>query len=84
MGTGDRDAGDASGIGVLKSIDGGQTWETANAGISNLTISRMIMHPGNTSILYIATSGGIYKTTDAGQNWTQQISGNFKEILFGV
>ncbi len=82
MGTGDRDAGDASGIGVLKSIDGGQTWETANAGISNLTISRMIMHPGNTSILYIATSGGIYKTTDAGQNWTQQISGNFKEILF--
>ncbi|MCK5765005.1 MAG: PKD domain-containing protein [Bacteroidales bacterium] len=82
MGTGDRDAGDASGIGVLKSLDGGITWDEANTGIENLTIGRMIIHPTNTNVLYIATTGGIFKTADAGQSWTQQIIGNFKEILF--
>ncbi|MCK4569721.1 MAG: PKD domain-containing protein [Bacteroidales bacterium] len=82
MGTGDRDAGDASGIGVLKSLDGGITWNEANTGIENLTIGRMIMHPTNPGMLYIATTGGIYKTTDAGQNWAQQTGGNYKEVVF--
>ncbi|HSG67121.1 MAG TPA: hypothetical protein VK994_00345, partial [Bacteroidales bacterium] len=77
MGTGDRDAGDASGIGVLKSTDGGLTWDNANAGISNLTVGRMIIHPTEPSTLYIASTGGIYITTDGAQTWTQQISGNF-------
>ena len=82
MGTGDRDAGDAAGIGVLKSTDGGLTWEEANSGISNLIVGRMIMHPSDHNMLYIASNGGIYITTDGAQTWTQQISGNFKEIVF--
>jgi PKD repeat protein/photosystem II stability/assembly factor-like uncharacterized protein len=82
MGTGDRDAGDAAGIGVLKSNDGGMTWANANAGIHNLKVARMIMHPTDHNTLYIASTGGIYKTTDAGQTWLQQAGGNFKEIVF--
>ncbi|MDT8392469.1 MAG: T9SS type A sorting domain-containing protein [Bacteroidales bacterium] len=82
MGTGDRDAGDAAGIGVLKSTDGGINWSNANTGIENRTVGRMIMHPTNPDILYIATNYGIYITTDAAQSWTQQIGGNFKEIVF--
>lgn len=82
MGTGDRDAGDAAGIGVLKSTDGGMNWSTANTGIENLTVGRMIMHPTENNTIYIASTGGIYKTTDAAQTWTQQIGGNFKEIVF--
>lgn len=82
MGTGDRDAGDAAGIGVLKSTDGGISWSEANTGIENRTVGRMIIHPGDPDILYIATTYGIYKTTDGAQTWTQQISGNFKEIVF--
>lgn len=82
MGTGDRDAGDAAGIGVLKSTDGGISWNNANTGIDNLTVGRMIIHPVDPNILYIASTGGIFKTTDAGQSWNQQIGGNFKEIVF--
>ncbi len=84
MGTGDRDAGDAAGIGVLKSTDGGLTWNNANSGISNLTVGRMIIHPTDHNKLYIASTGGIYITTDGAQTWTQQISGNFKEVVFKV
>ncbi len=42
----------------------------------------MIIHPSDHNKLYAATGGGIYVTTDGAQNWTQQISGNFKEIVF--
>ena len=82
MGTGDRDAGDAAGVGVLKSTDGGITWANANAGIENLKVGRMIMHPTDHNTLYIGATGGIYKTTDGGQTWLQQAGGNFKEIVF--
>ena len=82
MGTGDRDAGDALGIGVLKSTDGGVNWTEANTGMGNATVGRMIIHPTNENKLYAATSLGIFVTTDGAQNWTQQINGNFKEILF--
>ena len=82
MGTGDRDAGDAAGIGVLKSDDGGITWANANTGIENLKVGRMIIHPTDHNTLYIASTGGIYKTTDAAQTWIQQAGGNYKEIVF--
>jgi PKD repeat protein/photosystem II stability/assembly factor-like uncharacterized protein len=81
MGTGDRDAGDAYGIGVLKSFDSGVNWSTANAGIENLTVGRMIIHPKDPLILYIATSGGIFRTDNGGTTWNNQATGNFKEIV---
>jgi len=58
------------------------TWNNANAGIDNLTVGRMIIHPSDPNTLYMGSTGGIYKTTDGGGNWTQLISGNFKEIVF--
>ena len=82
MGTGDRDAGDAEGLGVMKSIDGGQTWVMWNSGMGDRTVGRMIQHPTNNQLILAATNGGIYKTVDGGISWYQVISGNFKEIVF--
>ena len=82
MGTGDRDAGDAVGLGVMKSFDGGSTWETSNTGMGDVTVGRLIIHPANPGMLLAATTGGIYKTTDGGLNWTNKMSGNFKDIVF--
>ncbi|MCD4697578.1 MAG: PKD domain-containing protein [Bacteroidales bacterium] len=82
MGTGDRDAGDAVGMGVFRSTDGGDTWEVWNNGMGNKTVGRMIQHPSNADIVYAATSGGIYKTTDAGANWVFKHTGGTKEIVF--
>ncbi len=82
IGTGDRDAGDAEGMGVMKSTDGGQTWQFAKEGMGDVTVGRLIMHPTDNNILLAATSGGIFKTTDGGQNWTETKNGNFKEVVF--
>ncbi len=82
IGTGDRDAGDAQGMGIFKSEDEGVTWEQWNNGMGNSTVGRLIQHPTDADIIYAATSGGIYKTYDAGANWEQIQSGGYKEIVF--
>ncbi|OYT15663.1 MAG: hypothetical protein B7C24_11945 [Bacteroidetes bacterium 4572_77] len=82
IGSGDRDAGDSDGMGVFKSTDGGNTWQSSNDGMGNHTVGRMIQDPDNDQIILAATSGGIYKSTDLGDTWTSAQSGNFKDLLF--
>ncbi len=82
IGTGDRDAGDAVGLGVFKSTDGGLTWQQWNNGMGNLIVGRMLQHPTNPQLIYAATNGGIFKTTDGGANWEQIKSGGSKDIVF--
>jgi len=82
IGTGDRDAGDAAGMGVFKSSDDGITWEQWNNGMGNTTVGRMIQHPTDPDIMYAASSAGIFKTTDAGANWSSIQYGGYKDILF--
>ena len=82
IGTGDRDAGDAPGMGVFKSTDGGNTWTVSNTGMGNQTVGRMIQHPVNPQIMLAATSDGIYRSVNAGSSWTKSIGGNFKDIVF--
>ncbi|MFO8234015.1 MAG: T9SS type A sorting domain-containing protein [Bacteroidales bacterium] len=70
--TGDRDAWDNRSVGVLRSTDGGDSWEeslsfTVKEGV--LT-TRLLLHP-NDSTLYAATNKGVYKTIDRGDNWEQ-------------
>ncbi|WP_445722304.1 T9SS type A sorting domain-containing protein [Flavobacterium sp.] len=80
--TGDKDAGDTYSVGVMKSIDGGTTWDTTGLTFGNSTSTRagdIIMHPTNNQLLLCATSQGIFKTTDAGVTWTNVQSGNFAQ-----
>ena len=72
LATGDGDAGDTYAIGVLKSIDGGATWNTTGLNWAvNLqrTIRRLIINPVNPQILIAATSAGIWRTTNGGTTW---------------
>ena len=64
------------GLGVLHSIDGGETWNQANNGIGNLYVGSLYMHPKNSQVLLAASGnnsyrdgGGVYITRDGGQNW---------------
>jgi len=66
-----------SGAGIYKTTDKGKTWN--HMGLENsLTISRIIVHPQNSNVVWVAVSGnewtpnkerGIYKTTDGGLTW---------------
>jgi PKD repeat protein len=82
IGTGDRDAGDAPGLGVFKSLNGGLSWTPASTGMGNKTVGRMIQHPSNPQIILAATSGGVYRSIDGGDTWVFSQSGNFKDIHF--
>ncbi|MFN0032198.1 MAG: MopE-related protein [Flavobacteriales bacterium] len=85
LATGDGDAGDTYSLGVLKSTDAGATWNTTglNWNVTQSRVcSRIIINPNNTQQLICATSNGIWRTTDAGANWTQEIAGDFNEVMF--
>jgi len=83
--TGDRDAGDTYATGVLKSIDGGLTWN--NTGLVWQTIQqrriyRLLINPINPNTLIAATSVGIYRSLNAGQNWSLISSGNYVDAEY--
>ncbi len=82
IGTGDRDAGDAEGMGIMKSTDSGVTWQFEKEGMGNVTVGKIIMHPTNHNILIAATSSGMFKTLNGGQVWTKTKNGNFKNTEF--
>jgi photosystem II stability/assembly factor-like uncharacterized protein len=81
VGTGEANIFRASmaGVGVYKSTDAGLTWQHMGLTDSQ-TIGRIIVHPTNANIVYVAASGhewtdnemrGVFKTTDGGRNWTK-------------
>jgi photosystem II stability/assembly factor-like uncharacterized protein len=83
--SGDRDNTDNSSIGVLKSVDGGLSWNAtgyANTVQQSRQTNALAMNPQDTSVLVLATSTGIYKTTDAGATWNLMTPGNFKQIIY--
>ncbi|MDG2246050.1 MAG: hypothetical protein P8L71_06780, partial [Flavobacteriales bacterium] len=84
IGTGDRDANDAPGMGVMKSTDGGLSWEFANDGMEDLTIGDLIVNPDDSNIVIAATEDGIFRSTDGAATW-EQVSDQqyfYKEVCF--
>lgn len=79
--TGDKDATDTYSIGVLKSTDGGVTWNTTGLSFANTTTTAgdILIHPTNNQILWCATSVGLYKTSNAGTTWTMVQTGDFAQ-----
>src|SRR5688572_23550733 len=94
--TGDRDGWDNRSIGVLKSIDGGNSWDETGLTFSiydGQMVNRLILHPTDALTLIAATTSGVYKTTDGGINWNLQFSiiefidlefkSNNSDVIFG-
>ncbi len=73
----------AWGDGVYKSTDGGKTF--THMGLeSTQTIAKVITHPTDANVVYVAASGhpwgysgdrGLFKTTDGGKTWTKLAGG---------
>jgi photosystem II stability/assembly factor-like uncharacterized protein len=68
--------GEPGGEGVLKSTDGGKTWQSINNGLGNLYVGTLFMHPENPQILLAGTGNnqyyqkaGVYLTTNGGKSW---------------
>lgn len=81
VGTGESNIFRASmaGTGIYRSSDAGRTWEHQGLTDSQ-TIARIVVHPSNPQIVYVAASGhewtdndtrGVFKTVDGGRTWTR-------------
>lgn len=67
------------GNGIWKSVDAGKSWK--HMGLEKTRhISRVLIHPENPDIVYVASMGGlfsrceergVFKTTDGGKSWTR-------------
>ncbi len=89
--TGDGDGGslygngDTKSVGILKSVNGGATWDTTGMNWTVQTqklIRRLALNPQNSNTLLAATSDGIYRSADAGISWSQTQTGSFIDITF--
>lgn len=83
--TGDRDAADTYSIGLLKSTNGGQTWNTTGLSYS-VNMSRRIggiyINPKNTQEIVVATRSGIHRSTDGGANFSSVQGGSWQMLTF--
>ena len=81
--TGDDDAGDSYSVGVMKSTDGGQTWNTT--GLSYLwtlykTTNEIFIDPTNSNHIWVASSDGLQKSEDGGDTWVIKQAGNIVDF----
>lgn len=61
--------------GVCRSADGGITWPTRGTGLDH-GATCIVVDPVRTSTIYAGTfNGGVYKSSDSGNVWTQMING---------
>jgi len=72
------------GEGVWKSTDAGKTWTSLGLKLTR-QISRVLVHPTNPEIVYVAAQGnvwaptpdrGIYRSRDGGKNWSKVLFRN--------
>jgi photosystem II stability/assembly factor-like uncharacterized protein len=71
-----------SGAGIYKTADGGKTWVHLGLAGTN-TIARIVVHPKNGDVVYVAASGhewttnldrGVFKTVNGGKAWEKILS----------
>src|SRR5436190_5559437 len=69
------------GNGVLRTIDGGNTWTTlAKAIFTGTRFGRIAITPGTPTRLFAATSNGLYRSTDSGTAWTRMTGSSLPSV----
>ncbi|MCF8244873.1 MAG: hypothetical protein K9J37_09110 [Saprospiraceae bacterium] len=85
LATGDVEA-DRRSIGVMKSTDGGATWNATSlvwTAVDNWKISKLLMHPTNPLKMLVSTNDGIFVTEDGWDTWDQTLAGpSLKDMEF--
>lgn len=69
--------------GVLKSTDGGQTWNPTGLNYAMASVAllqRLVIDHANPQHLVAAAMNGLFRTTDGGTTWTNVKSGKFYDV----
>ncbi len=73
--------GSYGGVGIYKSTDEGSTWVLKSDGSVGTLCTRIIVHPANPNIVYLASELGVYKTIDGGGVWKRVLSGHASDLV---
>jgi len=71
------------GLGVLKSTDGGDTWQTTSLNFTvenNFNVRKIKVHPDDSNVIYVASNKGLYKTIDGFATSSKIKSGECMDI----
>lgn len=60
---------------IHKSDNSGSTWRDISGDLPNIPVNNILVHPTDSSVLFIATDGGVYITQNGGQHWDRLGSG---------
>ncbi|MES2882321.1 MAG: hypothetical protein V4676_09255, partial [Bacteroidota bacterium] len=76
-------------VGVLKSMDGGFSWQRTAAfpGLADerYTGFKLVQDPNNAAVLIAATSLGVFRTTNGGGTWAQStLTGNDSVMVYDL
>jgi len=74
-----------SSIGILRSTDGGATWYPTGFSFehpSAIIPIKLLIHPSNVSIQYVASQNGLYRTTDHWATWAIELNQPTFDIEF--
>ena len=94
VGTGEANLRNSTqyGDGIYKSTDGGKSW--SNMGLKNTHhIGKVIVHPDNSNIIYVAAQGyyysdnderGVFKTSNGGKSWKKVLGIKHEKLDVGV
>lgn len=69
--------------GVIRSTDGGQTWEQVGAGVVNEDVHRIVPDHHDPLHYFLGAADGLYETRDGGDTWTH-IRGSESLYLHGI
>ena len=68
------------GAGVFKSTDSGGSW-TQLAAIGSTRCTRVLIHPSNPNIVYVAGTNGLHKSTNGGASWSDVRTDHVSDAL---
>ena len=72
-------------LGIYKSFNNGATWSVTGLNwtfTDYRAIKKIVMSPTDTSILFAATTNGLYRTTNSGVTWTIMRTGDHSDVIY--
>ncbi len=67
--------------GVLGTVDGGATWRPLDQGLRAHSVAALWDDPSSPKVLVAATDGGLFRSSDAGAQWTLVATDAFRDLV---
>ncbi|PCJ81430.1 MAG: hypothetical protein COA49_04860 [Bacteroidetes bacterium] len=85
LATGDSDGATTYSIGLLETLDAGVSWQTTGLimpvdGVGK--IFKVEFHPDSSNVIFVASSSGLYRSSDSGVSFNQIKPGVIRDIEF--